>query len=128
MQSVGPGSVDKPLIDMATPQAERSARSQGGKRLTDAFESMPANKRSRLSVASALNDTDNLLNEDEGTDSLLNADEVGVLRAGSRAVICALARLFPPARRYVFDDKFCFCCGGRSGTAVLLQRQSGPNN
>jgi hypothetical protein len=78
MQSVGPGSVDKPLIDMATPQAERPAHSQGGKRLTDAFESMPANKRSRLSVASALNDTGNLLNEDDGTDSLLNADEVGL--------------------------------------------------
>jgi len=78
MQSVGPGSVDKPMIDMATPQAERSARSQGGKRLTEAFESMPANKKSRLSVARAVNDTDSLLNdqEDEGTDSLLNADEV----------------------------------------------------
>lgn len=62
---------------MATPLSEKGVANKGGqvKRLTEAFDSVPVNKKSRLSVATT-NDTASLLGDDDGTDSLLNADEV----------------------------------------------------
>ena len=74
----GPVSAERPLIDMATPQGERRSgiNADQVKRLTDAFEGVPASKKSRLSVASMHEETGSLRGDEDGTDSLLNADEV----------------------------------------------------
>lgn len=77
-----PVSAERPLIDMATPVSERGAQV---KQLTDAFDSVPVAKKSRLSVATTNNDTASLLGgDDDGTDSLLNADEVCNSKTGAR--------------------------------------------
>lgn len=69
---------------MATPQAERASGSKAvlGKRLTEAFESVPVAKKSRLSVASAVQNDDSPADEGDGTGSLLNADDVSKARIG----------------------------------------------
>ncbi len=74
-----PVSAHQPLIDMATPQAERANGGKAvlGKRLTEAFESVPVAKKSRLSVVSAAQDDSSPADDGDGTGSLLNADEVG---------------------------------------------------
>ena len=83
LQTPGTGldSIDKPLIDMATPQAEPHTGNQfrERKRLTEAFESPPASKKSRLSVVSGVNETGSPMDDGDGTDSLLIADEVGMM-------------------------------------------------
>ena len=70
---------------MATPQAERSSGRKAvlGKRLTEAFESVPVAKKSRLSVASAAQDNSSPADDGDGTGSLLNADEVDIAVAGN---------------------------------------------
>lgn len=75
-----PVSAQQLLIDMATPQGERGSAIQPvlGKRLTEAFESVPVAKKSRLSVASGLNDEPSPFEEEGGTGSLLNGDEVKI--------------------------------------------------
>jgi len=80
---ISPGSVDNPMIDMATSQAENSTRSQGAKRVAEPPTNMPSNERARSGAVSSLNDTHSLLNDQEGNgnNSLLNVnvDEVTVL-------------------------------------------------
>ena len=70
---------------MATPRAEAASGSKAGlgKRLTEAFESVPVAKKSRLSIASLAQDDSSPADDGDGTGSLLNADEVGVAMAGN---------------------------------------------
>lgn len=79
-----PESIDKPLIDLGTPQAER-LRSMGGKsprNMIDAFSSMPVKKKSRMSSISGNESVISTeLNVEDGTDELLNLDgQVGMLK------------------------------------------------
>lgn len=76
----GPHSVERPLIDLGTPQAERlrSIGVNSPRNMVDAFSSMPVRKKSRMSNVSTGNDSTGKLIQDDGTDELLH-EEVKVV-------------------------------------------------